>query len=53
MGLLLSVTVTFALQVTWDIPHLLLAIAAFVALLLKVEILWVVLAAALVSALVM
>jgi len=53
VGLLLSVTVTFALQVTWDIPHLLLAIAAFVALLLKVEILWVVLAAALVSALVM
>ncbi len=53
VGLLLSVTVTFALQVSWDISHLLLAVAAFVALRLKVEILWVVLAAAIVSVLVL
>ena len=53
VGLLLSITVTFAQQVHWDIPHLLLAVAAFVALWLKVEILWVVLAAAIVSVLVL
>jgi chromate transporter len=44
VGLLLTVTIRFALTVHWDIPYLLLASAALTALLLKVDILWVVLA---------
>ena len=52
VGLLLSVTVNFAAGVPWDVPRLLLASTAFVALLLRVEVLWVVLAATIVSALV-
>jgi chromate transporter len=43
VGLLLTVTVRFALNVHWDLPRILLAGAAWVALLLKVDILWVVL----------
>ena len=43
VGLLLTVTVNFALNVHWDFLHILLAAAAFVALLLNVDILWVVL----------
>nr|MDA8219711.1 chromate efflux transporter [Dehalococcoidales bacterium] len=50
VGLLLSVTVNFAMGVPWDLPRLLLAGAAFAALLLRVEILWVVLAATIISA---
>ncbi len=42
VGLLLTVTVRFALNVHWDISHLLLAGGALVALLLKADILWVV-----------
>jgi chromate transporter len=42
VGLLLTVTVRFALNVHWDLSHLFLASGAFVALLLKVDILWVV-----------
>ena len=49
VGLLLSVTISFATGVPWDLPRALLAGAAFTALLLRVEILWVVLAAAIVS----
>jgi chromate transporter len=43
VGLLLSVTVRFALNVPWDPARVVLAVAAFVALRLKVNILWVVL----------
>ena len=42
VGLLLAVTFHFAANVQWDILHVILAGAAFAALLLKVDILWVV-----------
>ena len=42
VGLLLNVTIRFALNVHWDLSHLLLASGAFVGLLLKVDILWVI-----------
>ena len=51
VGLLLAVTIRFALQVHWDWPHLLLAIAALAALLKKVDILWVFLAGVTISVL--
>jgi chromate transporter len=43
VGLLLSVTIQFALDVPWDIPRTLLAGSTLAALLLKVDVLWVVL----------
>jgi chromate transporter len=43
VGLLLSVTIRFALNVPWDLPRAFLTSAAFVALSLNVDILWVVL----------
>ncbi len=49
VGLLLSVTVLFALKIPWDLWRTLLAVVAFVALLLKVEIYWVVLAGVIIS----
>jgi chromate transporter len=49
VGLLISVTLRFAFQVQWDVIHALLAAGALVALLLKVDILWVVLAGAALS----
>ena len=49
-GLLLTVTIRFALNVHWDWPHLGLAAAAFAALIFKVDILWVVLAGTAISA---
>ena len=49
VGLLLAVTFRFASDIPWDIPRLFLAALSFVALLLKVEIIWVVLAAIFVS----
>jgi len=49
VGLLLSVTILFAINIPWDIWHVLLAIAAFVALFFKVEIYWVVMAGVLIS----
>lgn len=51
VGLLLTVTVNFALNVRWDLPHVALSGAALAALLLRVEILWVVLAGTVASAL--
>jgi len=51
VGLLLTVTIQFALKVQWDISHILLAVGAMVALLLKVDILWVVVAGILLSVL--
>jgi chromate transporter len=50
VGLLFTVTIRFALQVHWDWPHLALLAAALAALLLKVDILWVVLAGTAISA---
>ena len=44
VGLLLSVSIQFALDVPWDVPRIVLAGAALVALLLGVDVLWVVLA---------
>ncbi len=44
VGLLLSVTIQFALDVSWDVPRTLLAGAALATLLLSVDVLWVVLA---------
>jgi chromate transporter len=44
VGLLLTVTLRFAQNVPWDWEHLLLAVAAFIALRCKVNVLWIVLA---------
>ncbi len=49
VGLLLSVTVHFFTQITWDVARMLLAGAALTALRLKVDILWVVLTGTAVS----
>jgi chromate transporter len=49
VGLLLTVTVRFAGAISWDVLRLLLAGAAFIALLRKVDILWVVLIGAVLS----
>jgi chromate transporter len=49
VGLLFTVTIRFAWNIHWDLTHLLLGSAAFIALLLKVDILWVVLAGVLIS----
>jgi chromate transporter len=43
VGLLLSVTIRFALNVPWDVPRVFLTSAAFIALSFNVDILWVVL----------
>ena len=43
VGLLLAVTVQFALVASWTTRSVLLALAAFVALRFKVDVLWVVL----------
>ncbi len=43
VGLLLTVTLRFASNIPWDLPRLLITGGAFVALLMKVDILWVVL----------
>ncbi len=50
VGLLLTVTIRFALNVHWDWPHLALAAAAFAALIFKLDILWVVLGGTAISA---
>ncbi|MBI5593769.1 MAG: chromate efflux transporter [Deltaproteobacteria bacterium] len=53
VGLLLTVTLRFALNVQWDFPHVALAGAAFAALIFKLDILWVVLSGTVVSILVL
>ena len=53
VGLLLTVTIRFALNIPWDILRILLSGAAFVALTLKIDILWVVLAGTLISLIVL
>jgi chromate transporter len=49
VGLLLTVTVRFALDIPWDFFRILLSGIAFVALILKVDILWVVLFGTIIS----
>jgi chromate transporter len=49
VGLLLTVTIRFALNVHWDISHILLASAALIALLRKIDILWVVVVGTIIS----
>jgi chromate transporter len=49
VGLLVTVAIRFALNVHWDLPHILLASGALAALLLKVDILWVVFAGTIIS----
>jgi chromate transporter len=49
VGLLLTVTIRFALNVNWDLAHILLASAAMAGLVLKVDILWVVFAGTIIS----
>jgi hypothetical protein len=44
VGLFFTVTLRFAWNVHLDIPHILLAVAALIALLFKTDILWVVIA---------
>jgi chromate transporter len=44
VGLLFTVTIRFGLHVHWDWAHVVLVVAAFAALVFKVDILWVVLA---------
>ncbi len=46
VGLLLAVTVQFAIAVSWTAPTVLIALAAFAALWFKIDILWVVLVGA-------
>ena len=53
VGLLLTVTFRFSSNIQWDVHRGLLAAAAFVALFLKVQILWVVLMGTIFSALVL
>jgi len=53
VGLLLTVTIRFALDIPWDVPRFLLSGAAFVALILKVDILWVVLTGTVISLIVL
>jgi len=50
VGLLLTVALRFGLDIPWNVPAVLLAVAAFAALLLKVEIIWVVLVGIVLSA---
>lgn len=49
VGLLASVAIHFAYNIPWDIPHMTMVVAAFIALLLNVDILWVVLVGAVIS----
>jgi chromate transporter len=53
VGLLLTVTIRFSLNIPWDATRILLSGAAFMALLLKVDILWVVLAGTVISLIVL
>ena len=50
VGLLLSVTIRFALNIHWDVAHVVLTATAFAALVFKLDILWVILAGTVISA---
>lgn len=49
VGLLISVTIRFAISIPWDIPAIVLLVGTFTALILGAEILWVVLAGTVIS----
>jgi len=49
VGMLLSVVIHFALNITWDIPRILLAIATFTALVCNVKLPWIIIAGVIVS----
>lgn len=49
VGLLFTVTIRFAANLHWDISHILLASLAFIALQLKVDILWIVITGTMIS----
>jgi|GEM_PF-6006436 hypothetical protein len=49
VGLLLTVTIQFALKMSWDFPRVLPATGAFVRLIFKVDRLWIVLAGTIIS----
>lgn len=49
VGLLVSVTIRFAISIPWDIPSIILLMGTFTALILGTEILWVVLAGTVIS----
>ena len=49
VGLLLTVTIRFAIDIPWNIPRILLSGAAFAAFILKVDILWVVVVGTVIS----
>jgi chromate transporter len=53
VGLLASVTIQFARLTPWSVPSAIIATLALTALLCKIDVLWVVLAGAIVSALIM
>jgi chromate transporter len=53
VGLLLSVTVHFALDIPWDFARIVLACGAFAALLFEVELIWVLITGGLISVFVM
>ena len=53
VGLLLAVFLSFTLAVKWNPASILIGVGAFFALYRKVDILWVVLVAALISALIL
>jgi chromate transporter len=53
VGLLLTVTIRFALNIPWDVPRILLSGATFIALILKVDIFWVVLLGTVISLIVL
>ena len=50
VGLLFTVTIRFALNVQWGWPQMVVAAGAFLALFFKVDLLWVILAGAVISA---
>ena len=49
VGLLLTVTFRFGSNISWDIPRALIAITAIVALLLKIELVWIILVGTVIS----
>ncbi|MEN6487283.1 MAG: chromate efflux transporter [Smithella sp.] len=49
VGMLLSVVIYFAVNITWDVPRILLAIATFTALIYNVKLPWIIIAGVIVS----
>jgi len=49
VGMLLSVVIHFALNITWDIPRILFAIATFTALVFNIKLPWIILIGVIVS----